>query len=386
MAEDRDDVSRRGETPAYRVYRSKPRGLRERLRGEDDGLAELGAGAGGAAPPRGRRRGLRRPRVPGARAGARTAAGLTVGRVVRWLLAALAGWLLLSLLLFLISAQIQRGSVSDEAKAALTDAGYPLTSPNTILILGSDARPEGSLEPGANVGGPSRSDTIMLWRIGGGHNARLSIPRDVVVEIPGHGQDKINAAYAYGGASLAIETVEQYLGTPINHLMEVDFTHFPQLIDALGGIDVKTGRVCSKINGGRANGGVTLSLPRGENHLNGTQALALARTRKNDCNPAEDDRTRAKRQQQILSAMKDALISPGAFVRLPWISWEAPKAMRTDMGGPTLLGVFAAAATSGSPPTRVLAPSGGVTLPDGGAGLVVSDAERQRAVRQLLGR
>ncbi len=397
MADDRDDVSRRGETPAYRVYRSKPRGLRERLHGEDDGLSGLGAsgvaeagarpGARGSAgtdgsgrPPHGRRRGLRGPRVPGAR----TARRPTIGLLIRWVLTAIAGWLLLSLVLFLLSAQIQRGSVADEAKGALTDAGYPLTSPNTILILGSDARPEGSKEPGANVGGPSRSDTIMLWRIGGGHNARLSIPRDTVVDIPGHGQNKINAAYAFGGASLAIKTVEQYLGTPINHLMEVDFTHFPQLIDALGGIDVKTGRVCSKINGGRANGGVTLNLRRGENHLNGTQALALARTRKNDCNLAEDDRTRAKRQQQILSAMKGALISPGAFVRLPWISWEAPKAMRTDMGGPTLLGVFGAAATTGSPPTRVLQPSGGVTLPDGGAGLVVSDAERQSAVRQLL--
>lgn len=394
MADDRDDASRRGETPDYRVYRSKPRGLRERLRGEDDDLTQLGA-AGAAPgpssapagrPPRGPRRGLRlrRPRVPGAPPGARVAAGLTLGRVVRWLLAAVVGWLLLSLVVFLLSAQIERGKVSDEAKAALNHAGYPLTSPNTILILGSDARPEGSKEPGANPGGPSRSDTIMLWRVGGGHNARLSIPRDTVVDIPGHGQDKINAAYAFGGAALAIETVEQYLGIEVNHLMEVDFTHFPQLIDALGGVDVKTGRVCSKINGGRENGGVTLKLRAGENHLNGKQALALARTRKNDCNPAEDDRTRAKRQQQILSAMKSSLLSPGAFIRLPWISWEAPKAMRTDMGGPTLLGVFGAAATSGSPPTRVLEPSGAITLPDGGAGLSVSDAERQSAVRSLL--
>ena len=166
--------------------------------------------------------------------------------------------------------------------------------------------------------------------------------------------------------------------------MEVNFTHFPQLIDALGGVDVKTGRVCSEINGGRRNGGVTLRLRAGTNHLNGKQALALARTRKNDCNLAEDDLTRARRQQQILSAMKGALISPGAFVRLPWISWDAPKAMRTDMGGPTLLGVFAASAVGGSPPVHVLRPSGGMTLPDGGAGLVVSDAERQSAVRQFL--
>jgi LCP family protein required for cell wall assembly len=385
MADDRDDVSRRGERPSYTLYRSKPRGLRERLRGEDAGLDELHAGHGGerdgGGSDRGRRRLLRGPGRGGrGRAGGR----LTLGRVLLWIALALAGWLALSLALFLLSAQIERGKVSDEAKAALSSAGYPLTSPNTILILGSDARPAGSKEPGANPGGPSRSDTILLWRVGGGHAARLSIPRDTIVEIPGHGRQKINAAYAFGGAALSIETIEQYLGIPINHLIEVDFANFPKLVDALGGVDVKTGRVCSRINGGQRNGGVTLNLPPGENHLDGRQALALARTRKNACNPSEDDLTRAKRQQQILSAMKGRLFSPTTFVRLPWVSWYTPKTLHTDMGGPTLLGFFAAAATGGSPPLEVLKPSGFETLPDGGSGLVVSDVEKQAAVRRFL--
>src|SRR5215212_736065 len=277
--------------------------------------------------------GLRRRRP--LRAG--TASRITLGRVLRWIVLALAAWLALSAVLFLVSAQIEQGKVSDEAKAALRSAGYPLTSANTILILGSDARPEDSQEPGANPGGPSRSDTIMLWRVGGGHAARLSIPRDTVLDIPGHGRQKINAAYAFGGAALSIRTIESYLGIPINHLIEVDFTNFPKLVDALGGVDVKTGRVCSKINGGRANGGVTLNLHSGEHHLSGRQALALARTR---------------------------------------------KTLRTDMGGATLLGFFAAAATSGSPPVDVLEPSGFETLPDGGSGLVVSDADKQAAVQR----
>lgn len=400
MADDRDDVSRRGEGPAYRVhragdgapprpaagdppytrYRSKPRSLRERLRGEEAGFDELhGGGEPGAD---GARRAGRRRRLPRLR---RRDGRITLGRVLLWLALAVGAWLALSLVLFLVSAQIERGKISDEAKAALEPAGFPLTSANTILLLGSDARPEGTKEPGADPGGPSRSDTMMLWRIGGGRNARLSIPRDTIVEIPGHGQQKINAAYAFGGTALTIRTVEQYLGTPINHVIEVDFEHFPQLIDALGGVDVKTGRVCARINGGQRNGGVTLNLRAGENHLNGRQALALARTRKNDCNLAEDDLTRARRQQQILSAMKGRVTSPATFVRLPWVSWYTPKTMRTDMGGPTLLGFFAAAATTGSPPVQVLRPSGFATLPDGGSGLVVSDAEKQAAVRRLLG-
>jgi LCP family protein required for cell wall assembly len=387
MPDDRDDAGRRGpppaarrEVPSYTLYRSRPRGLRERLRGEDAGLEEL-RGAGGRG---GGRRGWRRggAAVPGTASGRRRP--ITPRRVLKWVALAVAGWLALSLVLFLVSAQIERSKVSDAAKAALKPAGFPLTSANTILLLGSDARPQGSKEPGANPGGPSRSDTIMLWRVGGGHAARLSIPRDTVVPIPGHGTDKINAAYAYGGAALSIRTIEDYLGIPVNHLVEVSFENFPKLIDALGGVDVTTGRVCSQISGGVRNGGQTLDLSPGTHHLDGEQALILARTRKNRCNPAEDDLTRARRQQQILSGMKDSLVSPLSFFRLPWISWYAPKAMRTDMGGPTLLGFFAAAATSGSPPVQVLKPSGFETLANGGSGLVVSEAEKQAAVRRFL--
>lgn len=370
MADDRDAVP-------YTRYRSKPPGLRERLQGEDAGLEQLQERE---AP----RPGRTRRRLPG-RGTRRGAPGrLTPGRLLRWIALAIGGWLLLSLVLFLLSAQIEKGKVSDEAKAALSSAGAMPFAANTVLFLGSDARPEGTKEPGANPGGPSRSDTIMLWRLGGGHAARLSIPRDTIVEIPGHGSQKVNAAYAFGGAALSIRTLEAYLGIPINHLVEVDFENFPKLVDALGGVDVRTGRICSEINGGRRNGGVTLNLPAGENHLNGRQALALARTRKNACNLAEDDLTRAKRQQQILSAMKGRLFAPTTFLRLPWVSWYAPKTMRTDMGGPTLLGFFAAAGTSGSPPTDVLRPSGFATLPDGSSGLVVSDAEKQAAVRRFL--
>ena len=81
----------------------------------------------------------------------------------------------------------------------LDPAGYPLTSANNILVLGSDRRQKNSKEPGAETTAPGRSDTIMLIRTGGGHAARLSIPRDTVVEIPGHGLQKINAAHAFGG-------------------------------------------------------------------------------------------------------------------------------------------------------------------------------------------
>jgi LCP family protein required for cell wall assembly len=290
-----------------------------------------------------------------------------------------AGWLALSLVLFLLSAAFERTAPPGDVAGVLDPAGWPLTSANNILVLGSDRRPKGSREPGANTSGPSRSDSIMLIRTGGGHAARLSIPRDTVVEIPGHGPQKINAAYAFGGPALSISIVKRYLNIPINHVVEVNFENFPQLIDAMGGVNYTGGCVTSRIDGGASRGGYTLRLPAGTHHLNGKQALALARTRENLCAPNETDLDRAKHQQTLFQDMKSRLLSPSSFVRLPWIAWSAPPAIVSDMSGPTLLSLFAALATSGTPATRILKPSGTVTLPDGEVGLSVSESERRAA-------
>jgi LCP family protein required for cell wall assembly len=382
----RDEPVARGGKPAYKVYRSRPRLLRGRA--DEDGLAELrGPGAPKAEGQpeyevhRGRGPRLpslpkRKPREPGRRR------QITPGRVLKWVAIALVAWFGVSAILFMISAQIQRGDLASKVGEQLDPGPYPLTGANTILVLGSDARTQGLAEPGS--GGPSRSDSIMLLRIGGGANASLSIPRDTVVDIPGHGTNKINAAYAFGGPALATQTVKEFLGVEINHVVEVSFENFPQLIDALGGVTYKGDAVLSRINGGSRNGGYTLRLPKGETEINGRQALALARTRKNLLNPAENDLTRARRQQQLVSAMKDKVTSFETFIRLPWVSWAAPKAVRSDMAGPTLLGVAMASITSGSSEPRVLKPTGATTLPDGGAGLTVDDATKQAAVQRLL--
>ncbi|HEU4656992.1 MAG TPA: LCP family protein [Capillimicrobium sp.] len=366
------------EPPQYTKYRSRPRLL---SRGAADPIADLRARerapAGGAPGPTRRRFAL-----PWRRPGARPGRRITWQRVLGWVALAIAGWVLLSFVLFLISAQLRSGEVSDETKAALDDAGYPLTSPNNILVLGSDQRVEGTKEPGAATEGPSRSDSIMLLRVGGGHSSRLSIARDTLVDIPGHGTDKINAAYAYGGAALSIQTIRQYLGIEINHVIEVDFENFPKLIDALGGITYRGGCVLSRINGGDRNGGYTLRLKKGSSHLDGEQALALARTRKNECAPEETDLDRAKRQQQVLSAMKDKLATPGgllgipygSFYRLPLVGWRAPAAFRSDMGGLQLTGVFGALAVGGTPKTEVLGTLSGV----------VPEEQRDAAVARFL--
>jgi LCP family protein required for cell wall assembly len=336
--------------PEYRVYRSRKALLPRREKGAGDELQRLrergdGSLDGGRRQPRTR---ARRP--------------ISGWRIARWLLGAVIAWIALSVLVFLVSAQIQQGKVSD-ANQYLGGAGYPLTSANNILVLGSDVRNAENAEPGAQTTGNGRSDSILLLRIGGGANSRMSIARDTIVDIPGAGRQKINAAYAIGGTSLAVQTVERYTGIDINHVMIVSFEDFPNLIDAMGGITYRGGCVVSRINGGFKNGGYTLRLKAGKTHIDGKQALALARTRKNACNHDEDDLTRARRQQKIVGAMKRRLLSPMAFARLPLISWNIPKALRSDMSGPTLLGLFGALSIAGTPQTEVLGTISG-TIPE----------------------
>ena len=330
----------------------------------------------------------RRPRRPGEDPAGPTRGGwskrIALKRVLLGVAVFVVGWLALSLVLFLLSAHFERTSPPSDVAGVLSPAGFPLTSPNNILVLGSDRREKGSREPGANTSGPSRSDTIMLLRTGGGHSARLSIPRDTVLEIPGHGLQKINAAYAFGGPTLSISVIQNYLHIPINHLVEVNFEDFPQLVDAMGGIDYTGGCVISEISGGARNGGFTLRLSKGTHRLDGKQALTLARTRKNQCAPNQTDLQRAERQQALFQDMKSRLLSPSSFLRLPLIAWNAPPAIISDMSSPTLLGLFGALAVGGTPPTRVLRPSGAVTLPDGEVGLSVSESERRAAAARFL--
>ncbi|MGI8506633.1 MAG: LCP family protein [Solirubrobacteraceae bacterium] len=355
----------------YTVYRSTPRGLRSRLRGEEDAALDEGKKPGGRDPRDGLQTGSERR--------------ITPRRVLKYVALAIVAWLLLSLVLFLVSAQIQSGSLPSSAQAALAPGSNMLTSTDTILVLGTDQRPKGSKEPGANTSDKgSRSDTIMLWRIGGGVSRRLSIPRDTVATIPGYGTSKINAAYAFGGPALAIKTVEQFTGVNINHLVIVNLANFPKFIDALGGVDVTTGRICSEISGGAANGGFSLFLRPGTHHLSGIQALTLARTRENRCNAASNDLTREGYQQKILNAIKSRLLSPTTFFRLPWASWYAPQTVRTDMGGFTMLSLFVAAEMGGSAPTQLLKPTGSQTLPDGESALTASPGDVHRAVSRLM--
>jgi len=355
-----------GDRPDYKVYRSRRSPLGSLRRSETlEGLKDPSR----RPDPRRPRERPQRPRRP-----------ISPGRVVKWVLGAIVAWLALSFVLFMVSAQLE-GGVSDDAKQALSGNGNFLTGA-TVLVLGSDERKGDSLDQSES--GPGRADSIMLVHASLGRVGKLSIPRDSEANIPGHGTTKINAAYAIGGPALMIETVEAFLGNgvEINHLIEVDFQDFPKFIDALGGITVDNkSRICAPEFDNFYRG---FKLSRGEHELTGRQALGYARVRKNPCAPAENDLARAARQQEVLSGIRGALLSPGTFVRLPWVSWRAPQTIRTDLRGPGLLALAADIATGGAGETRVLEPS---CLGCGvDASLQVPEDEKSAAVRQLLGK
>jgi LCP family protein required for cell wall assembly len=344
------------EAPEYKVYRARP-GLLSRLRTPSDRWDRL------------RRR---KPRPPAPERGR----AYWIKRGLKWLALAVAGWILLSVVLFFVSAQLEKG-LPKSAEQSLSGGGS-LLSGSTVLVLGSDQRPPNEHEPGS--GGPARSDSIMLLHTAFGSVRRLSIPRDSLADIPGHGVQKINAAFAIGGAGLAVRTIEGFLGggLKINHIVEVSFQDFPKLIDALGGIDVHLRRCV--VSGNVFETGHRFRLHRGDHHLNGQQALEFSRIRENRCAPNETDIQRAARQQLVLQQIRAKALSPSTFFRLPWVAWDAPRTVRTDLGGLGLGLLTGDIVTGGSGKTRVLKPQ---SFSPGG--LVISPAERQAAVRQLLG-
>ncbi len=371
----------RDEQPKYKRYRAR-RGVFARA--EDD----LGVGT---APRPGEPRDRRPPRPTGpprrrqpSPEGSRWRAWRRPKRLLLSLAGVVLAWLLLSLVLFLISSHFERTALPANVAGTLDSAGSPLTSANNILVLGSDRRQKNSREPGAEKTGFGRSDTIMLIRTGGGHSARLSIPRDTVVEIPGYGLQKINAAHSIGGPAESVRVIKQWLGIPINHVVEVNFEDFPALIDAMGGVDYTGGCIISRLDGGSSQGGFTLRLRAGTHHIDGRQALAIARTRENLCAPNETDLQREEHQQALFNAMKQRLLSVSSFLRLPWIAWNTPPTIISDMSGPTLMSLFGGLAISGTPPTTILKPTGAVTLPGGGEGLSVSEAAKRAAVAKFM--
>ncbi|HEV7494772.1 LCP family protein [Baekduia sp.] len=180
--------------------------------------------------------------------------------------------------------------------------GVDAGGPQTILLLGSDQR-----YVDIKAKNPVRSDTIILLRLdpSKGATAVMSLPRDLKVHIPGHGFDKINAAYAIGGPTLSVKTIRSLLHIPINHVVNVNFGGFRRAVDRLGCVYTDVDRRYFNDNHPPFGGGgdyATIDLKAGYQKLCGQNALDFVRYRHFDT-----DLVRAARQQQFLADAKDQI-------------------------------------------------------------------------------
>lgn len=203
-----------------------------------------------------------------------------------------------------ISSKMNEG-VDTETQALLDGMIDPLktSDPFYMLLMGVD----GSFKRGAgemNDNEGTRSDSLMLVRIDPDNKqaTMVSIHRDIMVQIPGYGTQKINAAHAIGGPALAIKTISDFAGVPISHYAEINFDAFEAMVDALGGVTVD---VPMEINDYRAGGYV----PAGEQTLNGKQALILCRSRHAYDAYGDGDTFRAANQRMVIGAIIDKVLS-----------------------------------------------------------------------------
>jgi LCP family protein required for cell wall assembly len=272
-----------------------------------------------------------------------------------------------------------RGALNDanrrvdaRTRAALVSGGSLLSDPSTTLVLGSDRRPDG---------GPGRSDSILLIHVDPGANriAELSIPRDLRVTIPGHGDDRINVAYTLGGPALAIQTVRALTGIPINHVVVVDFSGFRELVDALGGVTIDNpGKIISNSFDGHP-----WRFGRGRLHLDGRHALAYARVRENTANASDNDLTRGLRQQRVLQAIASSLASPGTLLHLPRVGRAIGKPLTTDLSADDLLELgWRQLRASRTLHCRL----GGTITSVGGASELIGGDENRRVILAVLGK
>lgn len=250
---------------------------------------------------------------------------------------------ILAWLVFMIAVPFWAWSRVDKIDA-MPAGDRPAEQPgNTYLIVGSDSRAEltpeerEELGTGGDVG--QRTDTIMLLHTGDGPNMLMSIPRDSIVDIPDHGTTKINAAFAYGGPKLLIQTIENETGIRIDDYVEIGFGGFVGMVDAVGGVEI-----CPKeaMKDPLAN----LDIKKGCQEADGKTALGYSRSRHTS---GLGDIDRAAHQREVVSAIGSKALSPWTFINpLRYFNLSKSSASSfsvSDGTSPISLGRFAFAMT-----------------------------------------
>ncbi|OAT79822.1 hypothetical protein A6M21_15395 [Desulfotomaculum copahuensis] len=201
----------------------------------------------------------------------------------------------------------------------------------TVLLLGTDAR------PGEKTG---RTDSIIVANVETDKNriALLSIPRDTRVDIPGHGQDKINAAVEYGGPELTAQVVSNLIGMPVQYYALTRWSGFKDIVDTLGGVTVDVGRNMYHYDSSDGPQ-YAINLRKGVQHLNGAEALEFVRFRDGPLG----DIGRTRRQQEFLKALAQEIMQPRTLLKLPELVPEINRCVQTNLGAKEMLAMAAAA-------------------------------------------
>jgi LCP family protein required for cell wall assembly len=210
-------------------------------------------------------------------------------------------------------------------------SGTPDTTPGTTYLLaGSDVRgDEGGIPTDGTEG--ARTDTVMILHVPpSGPAALISLPRDTYTEIPGHGPAKLNAAYAWGGPTLLVQTVEGLTGLHVDHYAEVTLGGVARVVDAVGGVELCMDPEVNKVTFPVADpdSGMVWDAP-GCRMQSGPEALAFARMRKAD---HEGDIGRGKRQQQLIASVARSVADPS----LLWQPTRQVSLLRTGLGAFTV--------------------------------------------------
>jgi polyisoprenyl-teichoic acid--peptidoglycan teichoic acid transferase len=251
--------------------------------------------------------------------------------------------------------------------------------PQTILVIGDDRR-----KIDVTQGNPTRSDTMILVRLdpAKGATALMSLPRDLVVDIPGHGRDKLNAAFAAGEDELTLRTIRGLLDIPIHHYVRVTFWGFREAVDRLGCVYVDVDRRYFNDNNPPNGGGepyAAIDVPSGYQKLCGQRALDFVRYRHLD-----NDLVRAARQQSFLGEAKGQVGVSGVFADREQLLRIFARSVRTDIRSTrAILSLLKLVAESSSKPIQE------VQFPardagDGSGNVEISRAALRRTVRRFV--
>lgn len=230
-----------------------------------------------------------------------------------------------------LNSQIGRVPRIDAGIEAPSDGGGTADKGLNILLAGTDSRRPGELARLVRSGwtpGAMRTDTIMLLHVSKDRDRAyfISIPRDTWTAVPGYGEQKINAAFSYGGPELYVRTVERFAGIHIDHLAVIDWEGFRELTKAIGGVDVTVPQTVTDSLTGRI-------WQEGRVHLEGEDALAYVRQRYGLPN---GDFDRINRQQNFIRAIMTKLLSKDTLLNPITLS----NAVRTLTGQLTLDSTF----------------------------------------------